>query len=60
MERAGCLLQVNAIKFLGNPAGKMFERETKVTLEVKTRHFATTFEGQKQRYSRLTRYLCVF
>ena len=34
---------------------------TKATLEVKTRHFVTTFEGQKQRNSRLTRYLiCVF
>ena len=60
MERARCLPQINAIKFLGNPAGKMFERQTKATLEVKTRHFVTTFEGQKQRYSRLTRYLCVF
>ena len=59
-ERARCLPQINAIKFLGNPAGKMFERQTKATLEVKTRHFVTTFEGQKQRYSRLTRYLCVF
>ena len=46
---------------MGNPAGKMFERQTKATLEVKTRHFVTTFEGQKQRYSRLTTYLiCVF
>ena len=60
MERARCLPQINAIKFLGNPAGKMFERQTKATLEVKTRHFVTTFEGQKQRYSRLTRYLSVF
>ena len=60
MERARCLLQINAIKFLGNPAGKMFERQTKATLEVKTRHFVTTFEAQKQRYSRLTRYLCFF
>ena len=60
MERARCLPQRNAIKFLGNPAGKMFERQTKATLVVKTRHFVTTFEGQKQRYSRLTRYLCVF
>ena len=34
---------------------------TKATLEVKTRHFVTTFEGQKQRYSQLTRSLiCVF
>ena len=47
-------------KFLGNPAGKIFERQTKATLEVKTRHFVTTFEGQKQRYSLLTRYLSVF
>ena len=60
LERARCLPQINAIKFLGNPAGKMFERQTKATLEVKTRHFVTTLEGQKQRYSRLTRYLCVF
>ena len=60
MERARCLPQINAIKFLGNLAGKMFERQTKATLEVKTRHFVTTFEGQKQRYSRLTTYLCVF
>ena len=60
MERARCLPQINAIKFLGNPAGKMFERQTKATLEVKTRHFVTTFEAQKQRYSRLTRYLCFF
>ena len=60
MERGRCLPQINAIKFLGNAEGKIFERQTKVTLEVKTRHFVTTFEGQKQRYSRLTRYLCVF
>ena len=60
IERARCLPQINAIKFLGNPAGKIFERQTKATLEVKTRHFVTTFEGQKQRYSRLTRYFCVF
>ena len=60
MERARCLPQINAIKFLGNPAGKMFERQTEATLEVKTRHFETTFEGQKQRYSLLTRQLCVF
>ena len=60
MERARCLPQTNEIKFLGNPAGKMFERQTKATLKVKTRHFVTTFDGQKQRYSRLTRYLCVF
>ena len=39
IERARCLPQINAIKFLGNPAGKMFERQTKATLEVKTRHF---------------------
>ena len=45
MERARCLPQINAIKFLGNPAGEMFERQTKATLEVKTRHFVTTFEG---------------
>ena len=38
-ERARCLPQINAIKFLGNPAGKIFERQTKATLEVKTRHF---------------------
>ena len=60
MERARCLPQINAIKFLGNPAGKMFERQTKATVEVKTRHFVTTLEGEKQRYSRLTRYLCFF
>ena len=60
MERARCLPQINAIKFLGNAEGKIFERQTEATLEVKTRHFVTTFEGQKQRYSRLTRYLCVF
>ena len=60
MERARCLPQINAIKILGNPAGKMFERQTKATVEVKTRHFVTTLEGEKQRYSRLTRYLCVF
>ena len=47
IERARCLLQINAIKFLGNPKGKMFDRQTKVTLEVKTRHFVTTFEGQR-------------
>ena len=58
-ERARCLPQINTIKFLGNPAGKIFENQTKATLEVKTRHFVTKFEGQKQRYSRLTRYLCV-
>ena len=45
MERARCLPQINAIKFLGNPAEKIFERQTKATLEVKTRHFVTTFEG---------------
>ena len=34
---------------------------TKATLEVKARNFVTTFEGQKQRYSQLTRSLiCVF
>ena len=27
---------------MGNPAGKIFERQTKATLEVKTRHFVTT------------------
>ena len=45
IERARCRAQINVIKFLGNPAGKMFERQTKATLEVKTRHFVTTFEG---------------
>ena len=38
----------------------MFERQTKATVEVKTRHFVTTLKGEKQRYSRLTRYSCVF
>ena len=33
------------MKFLGNLAEKIFERQTKATLEVKTRHFVTTFEG---------------
>ena len=60
IERARCLSQINAIKFLGNPAGQIFERQRKATLEVKTRYFVTTFEGQKQRDSRLTRYFCVF
>ena len=60
MERARCLRQINAIKFLGNPPGKIFQRQTKASPEVKTRHFVTTFEGQKQRYSQSTRYLCVF
>ena len=60
MERARCLPQINAIKFLGNPAGKTIERQTKATLEVKTRNFETTFEGQKQRYSWLTRYSYAF
>ena len=45
IDRARCLPQINAIKFLGNPEGKIFERQTKATLEVKTRHFVTTFEG---------------
>ena len=45
---------------MGNPAGRIFERQTKPTFEVKTRHFIETFEGQNQRYSRLTWYLCVF
>ena len=45
IERARCLPQINAIKFLGNPEGKIFERQTKATLEVKTRHFVTAFEG---------------
>ena len=45
MERARCVPQINAIKFLGNPAEKLFERQTKATLEVKTRHFVRTFEG---------------
>ena len=35
------------VKFLGNPAEKMFERLTKATLEVKARHFVTTFKGGK-------------
>ena len=48
IERARCLPQINAIKFLGNPAGKVFERQTKATLGIKTRHFVTTFEGQKR------------
>ena len=30
---------------MGNPEGKIFERQTKATLEVKTRHFVTTFES---------------
>ena len=30
---------------MGNSAGKIFERQTKATLQVKTRHFVTTFEG---------------
>ena len=30
---------------MGNPEGKIFERQTKATLEVKTRHFVTAFEG---------------
>ena len=45
IERARCLPQINAIKCLGNPAVKIFERQTKATLEVKTRHFVTTFES---------------
>ena len=36
---------MNQIKFLGNPEGKIFERQTKATLEVKTRHFVMPFEG---------------
>ena len=48
IERARCLPQINAIKFLGNPAGKIFERQNKATLEIKTRHFVTTIEGQKR------------
>ena len=32
---------------MGNHAEKILERQTKATLEVKTRHFVTTFEGQK-------------
>ena len=45
IERARCLAQMNAIKFLGNPAGKICERQTKATFEVKTPYFVTTFEG---------------
>ena len=45
IERAKCLPQINAIKFLGSPAGKICERQTKATLEVKTRYFVTTNEG---------------
>ena len=41
IERARCVPPINAIKFLGNSAAKMFERKTKATLEVKTRHFVT-------------------
>ena len=33
---------MHAIKFLGNPEEKMFERQTKATLEVKTGHSVTT------------------
>ena len=32
---------------MGNPAEKIFELQIKATLEVKTRHFVTTFEEQK-------------
>ena len=35
----------NATKFLGNLAEKIFERQTKATLEVKTRHSVTTVKG---------------
>ena len=35
IERARCLPQINAIKFLGNPTGKIFQRQMKVALEVK-------------------------
>ena len=45
IKRARCLPQINAIKFLGNHAEKIFERQTKATLEVETRHFVRTFEG---------------
>ena len=45
IKRARCLPQINAIKFLGNLAEKFFERQTKATLEVKTRLFVSTFEG---------------
>ena len=37
IERARCLPQMNAIKLLGNPTGKSFERQAKAALEVKTR-----------------------
>ena len=30
---------------MGNLVEKIFERQTKATLEVKTRHFVTTFQG---------------
>ena len=30
---------------MGSPEGTIFERQTKATLEVKTRHFVTTFES---------------
>ena len=45
MQRATYLPQINAIKFLGNVAEKLFEHQIKATLEVKTRHVVTTFEG---------------
>ena len=45
IKRAWCLPQTTAIKFLGNLAEKIFERQAKATLEVKTRHFVMTFEG---------------
>ena len=32
---------------MGNHAEKIIERQTKATLKDKTRHFVTTFEGQK-------------
>ena len=35
MERARCLPQINAIKFWGNPAEKIFERQTKRPLRSK-------------------------
>ena len=58
IKRARCLPQITAIKFLGNLAEKIFERQTKATLEVKARHFVTTFEGgQINKNALLARFL---
>ena len=60
IERATCLPQTICNKIFGQSWREHFWTPNKSDPWGQNTHFVTTFDGQKQRYSRLTRYLCVF